>query len=263
MELDQIQRKAQEQFARQSQRYGRGHILENIEDVAAAVGQFDLPAGARVLDVATGGGHTGLYLASLGHQVTLADLAQAMLDRAGQFAKERGLKVELRQHAAEALPYADASFDLVTCRVAAHHFSSPEKFISETSRVLITSGRFLLIDGTVENGEPEAEEWMHQVEKLHDPSHHHFLTPGQWKTLCTKHGMTVTNVTLTPFKQPDLNWYFETANTSPENRASVLKLIADAPASARRLFRLGDEEGKIVWWWQRLSLAAQKAGAIA
>src|SRR4051794_8203850 len=82
MELDQIQRKAQEQFARQSQRYGRGHILENTDDVALAVGQLNLPSGARVLDVATGGGHTGLYLASLGHQVTLADLAQAMLDRA-------------------------------------------------------------------------------------------------------------------------------------------------------------------------------------
>ena len=261
MQLDDIQRAAQEQFARQSQRYGRGHILENIEDVAAALNRISVPAPARVLDVATGGGHTGLYLASLGHKVTLADLAQAMLDRAAQTAKERGLNVEVRQHAAEELPYADGFFDLVTCRVAAHHFSSPEQFIAETARVLGPSGYFLLIDGTVEDGEPAAEQWMHQVEKLRDPSHNHFLTPGQWSKLCGQYELAVKDVTLTPFKQPDLNWYFETANTSPENRAKVLELVANAPESARCLFKLGNEEGKVVWWWQRLTLIARKESA--
>jgi 2-polyprenyl-3-methyl-5-hydroxy-6-metoxy-1,4-benzoquinol methylase len=102
--------------------------LENVEDVRDAVEKLRLPAKARVLDVATGGGHTGLFIASLGHEVTLADIAQPMLERAAQTAAERGLKVETRQHAAEQLPYPDGQFDLVTCRVAAHHFSSPADF---------------------------------------------------------------------------------------------------------------------------------------
>jgi hypothetical protein len=55
-----------------------------------------------------------------------------------------------------------------------------------------------------------------------------------------------------------LNWYFETAATTPENRKKVLRLIDEAPVSARRLFRLGEEEGRIVWWWQRLTLVARK-----
>jgi len=258
MRLDDIQRAAQQQFARQSQRYGRGHILENVEDVAAALQRMELPPAARVLDIATGGGHTGLHLASLGFQVTLADLAQAMLDRASQSAADRGLKIQLRQHAAEELPYPDGSFDLVTCRVAAHHFSSPPKFIGETSRVLAPAAYFLLIDGTVQDGKPEAEEWMHKVEKLRDPSHHRFLSPNQWSDLCREHGLFVQDVILTPFKQPDLNWYFETANTSPENRRHVLDLITTAPDSARRLFNLAEEDGKIVWWWQRLTLIARK-----
>src|ERR1700685_4080729 len=101
MKLDEVQKAAQEQFAKQSHRYGRGHILENVEDVCAAVEQFRLPAKALVLDVATGGGHTGLFLASLGHEVTLTDIAQPMLERAAKTAIERGLKVETRQHAAE------------------------------------------------------------------------------------------------------------------------------------------------------------------
>src|SRR5450432_1236615 len=118
MSLDSIQRSAQEQFARQSHRYGQGHILENVEDVQAALEMIPLPPRASVLDVATGGGHTGLYLASLGHDVTLADIAQPMLDRARETAVKRGLTVETQQHPAEKFPYPDASFDLATCRVA-------------------------------------------------------------------------------------------------------------------------------------------------
>ena len=131
MKLDAVQQAAQEQFARRSHRYGRGHILENVEDVRAAIEPLQLAPGSRVLDVATGAGHTGLFLASLGHDVTLTDIAAPMLERATEAATRRGLKVQTRQHPAEQFPYADDSFDLVTCRVAPHHFSSPESFIRE------------------------------------------------------------------------------------------------------------------------------------
>ena len=259
MDLNDIQRASQEQFARQSHRYGKGHFLENVDDVRAAVDSISLPARARVLDVATGGGHTGLYLASLGHDVVLADLAQPMLEHAQRTAQERGLSVETRQHAAEKFPYANELFDLVTCRVAAHHFSSPEKFVGETARVLKPGGHFILIDGTVEDDQPEAEAWMHAVEKWRDPSHHRFLTPHAWSDLCRAHRLAPERVELSPFKQPDLNWYFETAATTPENRRKVLESVANAPASAKKIFRLGEEEGRITWWWQRLTLIARKS----
>jgi ubiquinone/menaquinone biosynthesis C-methylase UbiE len=258
MKLDSVQLAAQEQFARQSRNYGRSHILADVSDVKAALNHITLPKRARALDVAAGAGHTGLHLASLGHEVTLTDLAAPMLDRVREAAAERGLKVETREHPAEELPYADASFDLVTSRIAPHHFSSPESFIRETARVLRPGGWFLLIDGSVEDGQPEAEEWLHQVEKLRDPSHHRLLTPGTWTRLCETHGLSVTSAEMFPFKQPDLEWYFDTAATSPENRARVRELIAQAPDSVRSLFRLGEEDGKIVWWWSRLSLTARR-----
>ena len=96
MKLDEVQQAAQEQFARQSHRYGRGHVLEDIENVRLALDQISLPKRARVLDVATGAGHTGLFVASLGHDVTLADIAQPMLERAARSAVERGLQYERR-----------------------------------------------------------------------------------------------------------------------------------------------------------------------
>jgi ubiquinone/menaquinone biosynthesis C-methylase UbiE len=258
VDLNEVQRASQEQFARQSDRYGKGHILEKVDDVRVALEHITLPKPAKVLDVATGGGHTGLFFASLGHDVTLSDITQAMLDRAVALGRERGLKVATRLHSAEQFPYESESFDLVTCRVAAHHFSSPENFVRETARVLKSSGSLLLIDGTVEDDQPEAEEWSHQVEKLRDPSHHRFVTPRTWQSHCEAENLKVIHCKLTPFKQPDLNWYFDTAATSPENRRKVLELVHKAPESARKLFCLGEEDGKVVWWWQRLTLIARK-----
>jgi SAM-dependent methyltransferase len=142
--------------------------------------------------------------------------------------------------------------------VAAHHFSSPERFIAETARVLKRGGHLVLIDGTVADDQSEAQAWLHAVEKLRDPSHNRFLTPQAWAALCESNGLAVRESNLFPFKQPDLNWYFETAATPDKNRIQVLELIARAPDSVRALFRIGEEDGKIVWWWQRLTLIAGK-----
>jgi ubiquinone/menaquinone biosynthesis C-methylase UbiE len=257
--MDSIQHAAQEQFQKQSHRYARGHILENTRDVAVALEGLDIPPGAEALDIATGAGHTAFFLAAAGLRVTASDLTPAMLERVREGAAERGLDIRTRQHSAEALPYPDATFDLVSCRVAPHHFSSPADFVRESARVLRPGGWFLVIDGTLPNDSPEAEAWLHQVEKLRDPSHNRLLPPREWRSLCEQSGLAVQKVEVAFRKQPDLEWYFETAATSPENREKVRALIASAAAPIRKNYRLAEEEGKIVWWWPMLTLVARKA----
>lgn len=256
--LDSTQLAAREQFSRQSQRYGKGHILENVDDVIEALGFINLPGRARVLDVACGAGHTGLHLASLGHNVTCADLSPAMLERAREGAASRNLTIETKSHAAESMPYGDGEFDLVTCRVAPHHFSSPAQFVREVARVLRPGGWFLLIDGTIPDNEPEAGEWLNCVEKLRDPSHVRLIAPAEWCRFCVDAGLTVERHWLRRKKQPDLQWYFETAATSPENRKEVLALIAGATPRIREIYAISEEDGKTVWQWPMLSLVARK-----
>jgi ubiquinone/menaquinone biosynthesis C-methylase UbiE len=258
MILDPIQQAARDQFQRQSANYGKSHILANTEDIASALSGVEVPPDATALDVATGGGHTAIYLAGRGYTVTAADISQAMLDNASKLAAESGFSLETRLHEAEKLPYPSGSFDLVSCRVAAHHFSDRDAFIREVARVLKTGGHFLLIDGSVPDGEPDAEQWIHQVEKLRDPSHGRFLSPGAWTALCERNALHVLRCETAPFKQPDLEWYFQTAGTTAENQAKVRELVHNAPGPARKVFRIAQEDGKTVWWWPRLSLVARK-----
>jgi ubiquinone/menaquinone biosynthesis C-methylase UbiE len=189
--FDAAQAAAAAQFDRQSDRYGKSHILADTRDVATALAGVPLPASGRALDVATGGGHTALYLAGQGWQVTAGDIAPRMLENARKLAEDAGYDVETRLFPAEDLPFPAESFELVTVRVAAHHFSSPDKFLTEVARVLKPGGHFLLIDGSVPDNDSETETWLHAVEKWRDPSHGRFLSRVTWEALVKAKGLTV------------------------------------------------------------------------
>lgn len=256
--LDSMQSASAAQFDRQSDRYGKSHILADTQDVEHGLRGVILPAGGTALDVATGGGHTALWLARHEWKVTAGDIAPRMLENAQKLCAEAGFKIETRLFPAEEMPFADGAFDLLTVRVAPHHFSSPRRFVQETARVLRPGGHFLLIDGTVPDDDPETEEWLHCVEKWRDPSHGRFLSRKAWQDLAAEAGLKVVRSELHPRKQPDLNWYFETAATPEENREKVHEALAGASGHVRAALRIGNEEGRIIWWWPMLSLLAGK-----
>ncbi|MBK1881277.1 methyltransferase domain-containing protein [Luteolibacter pohnpeiensis] len=257
MSLDSQQERSAAQFDRQAGNYGRGHILEDTRDVRELLALISEPKG-RALDVATGGGHAGLALAKAGYEVVLGDLAPAMIANAVNLLKEEGFEVESALFPAERFPFPDASFDLVSCRVAPHHFSDVASFVREAFRVLKSGGYFMVIDGSLADGDPETAAWLHQVEKLRDPSHGRLLDRREWTDLATDAGFDVIHAELLPMNQPDLEWYFKAAATPEENRAKVRELIATASPQVRSTMKLIDDDGPIRWTWQRLSMLCKK-----
>jgi ubiquinone/menaquinone biosynthesis C-methylase UbiE len=258
MSLDSQQQRSAAQFDKQAGNYGKQHILADTKDVAALLDLIpDEEKQGRALDVATGGGHTALALARAGYAPCIGDLAPAMLENAREMIEADGFPVESELFPAESIPFPDASFRLVSCRVAPHHFSDVPAFIRESHRVLEPGGYFMVIDGSLHDGDPETAEWLHQVEKLRDPSHGRLLDRATWVKLVEEAGFTVIRAELQLMLQPDLEWYFSTAATSEENRAQVRQLIATASPHVRKAMQLHTGD-KTSWTWQRVSLLARK-----
>jgi ubiquinone/menaquinone biosynthesis C-methylase UbiE len=101
----------------------------------------------RVLDVATGAGHTALAFAPHVAKVTANDVTEEMLAETRKLAKARDLaNVRTLFAKAEDLPFPDASFDLVVCRLAAHHFDDVAGSTAEAYRVLMPGGTIGIVD---------------------------------------------------------------------------------------------------------------------
>ncbi|MEQ8824540.1 MAG: methyltransferase domain-containing protein [Filomicrobium sp.] len=153
------------------------------------------------LDIATGAGHTAAVFAPHVAKVVASDITEEMLAEALELARERGLKNLSTEVAnAEDLPFDDNSFDLVTCRLAAHHFPNPNRFVAETSRVLRKGGTFALVDnipptpettpGLTASEEQAAAKTYNSFEKLRDPSHARALSAAEWQGLCEQNNLT-------------------------------------------------------------------------
>ncbi len=142
----------------------------------------------RVLDVATGAGHTALVFAPHVGHVIASDITGEMLAEAAKLALKRGLaNVETAHADAARLPFPDGSFDLVTCRLAAHHFADPAAFVAQSWRVLKPGGVFGLVDN-VSPDEEETARVYNAYEKLRDPSHGRCLSLAEWSALLMSTG---------------------------------------------------------------------------
>lgn len=104
------------------------------------VARLALAPGSRVLDVACGTGNSALPLARSGAIVTGVDIATNLLEQARERAAAEGLSITFDEGDAEALPYADASFDAITTMFGAMFAPRPGVVASEFARVLKPGG---------------------------------------------------------------------------------------------------------------------------
>src|SRR5579862_3571070 len=170
----------QEQFGKTAASYltsaphRLGKSLERLVELTAPQRSW------RVLDIATGGGHVAYTFAPHVERVWATDITQEMLDMVKGEAKKRGLtNVRTAYAKAEALPFEDGSFDLVTSRIAPHHFDSIADFLDQVHRVLTPNGTFALVDNVVPEG--SVGDYVNAFERFRDPSHLRAWTMDEWR----------------------------------------------------------------------------------
>lgn len=168
-------------------------------------------AGARTaLDVATGGGHVARRLREAGLEVVTCDPAPGM--RADAICS------------AEDLPFADGSFDVVACRVAAHHFSDVGVAVAEMARV--SSGRVLVADNLFVSEDGE------EADRLRDPTHVRNSTEEEWRSFFEAAGLRV-EAAVRCDHAVELEPWLERTGCVGEEAERVRALLADRIADGR------------------------------
>jgi ubiquinone/menaquinone biosynthesis C-methylase UbiE len=250
---------AKEQFNRQAEHYDRQWNAWNEESLRWLLTHACPGPQDRVLDVATGGGFTALAFAPLVSSITGLDVAARMLEQASRRADELGLtNVRWLEGAAESLPFPSDSFEVVTCRIAPHHFESVPAFLREASRVLVPGGRILIADSTVPDDDAEAAEWQNEVERLRDGSHRRNFTPREWRAMIEGAALSIVELHTdgAGIRVPFADWVVK-SGCSPSQVARLTQRFLKAPPSAQRVFQITNDPAEgLLFSWQRVLIKA-------
>jgi len=178
------------------------------DDLDQLVAWCEPGPGVTALDVATGGGHVARRLRELGCDVTTCDAAVGM---------EPDVVCP-----AESLPFTDGAFDVVACRLAAHHFDPAQAAVAEMARV---SRRLVVLEDTL-----FVDDLVHEAELLRDATHVRQYTRAEWRALCDAAGLRVLAEAEFPTIHPMDEWLRATG-CEGEAAAHVRELLAHVSAA--------------------------------
>jgi ubiquinone/menaquinone biosynthesis C-methylase UbiE len=173
------------------------------DDLDLVVAWCEPGPGVSVLDVATGGGHVARRLRKAGAQVVTVDAAPGMAP-----------DVITR---ADHLPFADASFDAVACRIAAHHFPDVIAALKEMARV--ARDRVVICDNTFTSESAE------EADRLRDPSHVRNYGVAEWHSFFELAGLEVADEVVM-VRDTDFEDWLARTETPVGDRERVRELLA-------------------------------------
>jgi SAM-dependent methyltransferase len=173
------------------------------EDLDLLVEWCEPGPGVTALDVATGGGHVARRLREAGCTVVTVDPAPGM--RADVVAR------------AEDLPFADASFDVVACRIAPHHFADVLAAVREMARIAR--------DWVVVEDNLFLDEASEEAERLRDPTHVRSYGGAEWRSFFELAGLEVVDERRFDRRVPLQAW-LDRVETPPADATRIRELLA-------------------------------------
>lgn len=209
--------------------HSMGADLDQIEDELRGRGY------ARALDLGCGGGHVSYRAAAHVGQVIACDVTARMLEVVAATAAERGLaNIAVQQAAAENLPFADGSFDVVLCRFTVHHWQNMEAGLRQARRVLRAGGRGVFID-TIAPTDAVLDTHLQAIELLRDASHVRNYSGAEWFSALSRSGFAVEGIAVRRLRMEFDSWTART-RTPADHAAAIRSLQTGAPAIVREHF---------------------------
>jgi ubiquinone/menaquinone biosynthesis C-methylase UbiE len=219
---------SQERYTRFAEGYvtsgthAKGQELDRLVEIAQPKADWE------VLDVATGGGHTALKFAPHVFHVIATDITPRMLEQADAHIARMGINnVTFEPADAEALPFGIGTFDLVTCRIAPHHFPNPLRFLRESARVLKSGGLLLVQDHALPEDE-KAARYIDSLERVRDPSHRRAFSESEWVSMFRTAGLGVEHTEQITKAHRLVPWA-ERQGCTPQVVQKLVTMVEDAP----------------------------------
>lgn len=232
-----VKAQSQKRFGEYAERYVTSKVHAEGDDLNRLLSMAAPQVHWRVLDVATGGGHTALKFAPHVAHVVSSDLTPRMLHAARRFIGGQGVNnVSFAAADGENLPFADNSFDAVTCRIAPHHFPDCFRFVQECARVIRPGGIFLVED----HAHPESDaaaRYIDAFEKLRDPSHNRAFAEYEWRGMFLDAGLSVEHSEIFIRESGKLLPWAERQSCTPEVIERLQVMLVQAPAEVAAWLR--------------------------
>jgi ubiquinone/menaquinone biosynthesis C-methylase UbiE len=185
----------------------------DLDQLAALLKDQDA---ARALDLGCGGGHVSFRAAPLVREVVAYDLSADMLAAVMRTAAERGLSnITTQQGRTEALPFADAEFDVVLSRYSAHHWHGFAAALAEARRVLRPGGMALFMDA-ISPGPALLDTYLQGIELIRDPSHVRDYSAAEWVSALAAAGFKIKTITARRLRIDFASWITRMATPKPQ-----------------------------------------------
>lgn len=159
-----------DQFTRQAERFAASPNLHAEQALNLLVETAGVRPEHETLDVACGPGSVVAAFARRARRSVGLDATEAMLTQARALGTKLGLEnVAWHRGDVYALPFADETFDIVSCRFAFHHLQDPVQALAEMIRVCRRGGAIVLCDGLASD-DPVKAAALNAFEHIRDPS---------------------------------------------------------------------------------------------
>ncbi|MHB1709256.1 MAG: class I SAM-dependent methyltransferase [Thermoplasmataceae archaeon] len=207
-------------FGKNAEKYAKSLSHAKGEDLSILVSNLPLKKEMSAVDIAAGTGFTSIALADHVSVIAVFDKTLEMLEEAKKLFEGNGKNnAVFVKGDVDALPFLNESFDIVTCRRAAHHFHNKIQFLSEANRVMRKNGYLGLVD--MVSPENDDMDLFNNLERFRDHSHASAGTARFWKGAVEGMGMKIIFAEVYPETVSFEKWLYPVTKDSEDGESCM------------------------------------------